>query len=766
MFTLGKAKSTSASTESKKDEKQSNETKPTTTTAKTVTIAEPKKDGKEAGDGKKGTQETKPDDHKDRPTSAPSVSKEALRALMGGIMDAILDIRVSTSEAQETDLSRNGYLQLLQEGVKKSSSAASSTFGNKTSIWVWRRSQGTCSGRLKPIVDIILDPSAVSSELVLAGYTCDPIQISGQNFWVKRATNEEEEKDAIIDLYVTSGKMRDPSDPVWQSPGVGWVRVDGNFSKSMFSSIDSFLWYRPARTRAFETQLINPIKGAVALSEELRQTKLIASVRIALRHYVPIKDIKRLATLMMENNQLIVSASITETIRSERMMDFSSLFHQYSVKGKLYPNKWSKMLTDVGVRLKAQDVTQAFHYFDLNHNGCVSIEEFSSILSLTDYELDLALDRIRLKLLLPCVPRDVLKAIPLQTRDGSSTSLGASSMKSAYAGVIGGQQLHHPFIGKNRIRESLTLMQIFNTINIKKDSILSLDEMMDLATRVEVFITEEEARKLLSIMDLDGDDRVEEGDFIGFMRRESVAIVKKAFRLREAVNFFRRWLVRGSSEKLQNTTTATASKQQWAWLKSRYEKSMGQKFPGFLSAPVLQSALLNLGIQLSAVEAKEFTLFIAPEKTGRVHMSDLHAFMGRSSRSIGELVALFERDIFHELIDAYRAHSNAMKMKGAEDTDLANMYRKQLDDIKRFIEDVFILKAEADATGKSASGLIAVHDDDEEPLPVATMAVQQSLTQELNRRVKGGHEVISINHLRTGILELIGTKKKIGRAHV
>jgi len=257
-------------------------------------------------------------------------SREAFKALAGGIPDAIVDIRVSSNEQQDSDLSRNGYEQLLQEGVRKTNNSIISTFGNKSSIWVWRRSQGTCSGRLKPIIDIIFDSSSVSSDLVLTGYTCDPVTIAGYSLWIKRASTEEEEKDAIVDLYVTTGKMKDTSDPIWSAPGVGWVRVDGNFTRSFFGSIDTFLWYRPARTRSMEAQLSNPVKAAVALTDEIRQTKLLAAVRIALRHYVPVNDVKRLSTLTLDTAQIALSPTSSSMIRSDRMLDFCSLFHMVS----------------------------------------------------------------------------------------------------------------------------------------------------------------------------------------------------------------------------------------------------------------------------------------------------------------------------------------------------------------------------------------------------------------------------------------------------
>lgn len=59
--------------------------------------------------------------------------------------------------------------------------------------------------------------------------------------WTKRAVTTDEEKFAIVELDVTVGNMKKATDEIWNSPGVGWIRVDGNFTKSYFGSIDAFL---------------------------------------------------------------------------------------------------------------------------------------------------------------------------------------------------------------------------------------------------------------------------------------------------------------------------------------------------------------------------------------------------------------------------------------------------------------------------------------------------------------------------------------------
>lgn len=404
---------------------------------------------------------------------------------------------------------------------------------------------------------------------------------------------------------------------------------------------------------------------------------------------------------------------------------------------------FGRLLVEVGIRMKSTDLAHVFNFFDSNHNGYVSIEEFTKVLALTDYEIDLAVEKIRFKLLFPCLTKE-----SQQRQTISAVSLVAANAARAHIGVIGANSVStHPDIGKNKIKENIALSNIFQIINVNGDGIMSLDELMDLAAKLEVFLSEEEARKVLTLLDTNGDDRVEESDFIAFMRRDSVSVIKKAFRIREAAAFLRRWLIRGSSEKPDAASSTTASTKQWQEFKIRYERSSGQKFPGYLSAHVLQLTLANLSFRLSSIEARELTLIVAPEKNGRVHLSELHAFMGRSCRSFGELVALLDRDILKDLMDLYRPHMKALKLTGKEDVDLAMMFKKKLDDVKKSVELIYTKLAEAEKPGEEKEDK---HDDDEDDETHARN-VQSVIVVQDPRFRKSSHEVISIAQLRTGL---------------
>jgi hypothetical protein len=62
------------------------------------------------------------------------------------------------------------------------------------------------------------------------------------------------------------------------------------------------------------------------------------------------------------------------------------------------------MLNDLGVKLTKTDMTNIFNsYFDISQNGTISPEEFCNAITLTDHEIDLVVEKIRVKLLSPAL---------------------------------------------------------------------------------------------------------------------------------------------------------------------------------------------------------------------------------------------------------------------------------------------------------------------------------------------------------------------------
>ena len=124
--------------------------------------------------------------------------------------------------------------------------------------------------------------------------------------------------------------MKDREDEMYTPPGIGWIRVDGSFTGStgVFSSAeDTFLWYRPAKSRSTEALYVPPTRGMVGISEEVRAVKILTTTRLALRHHVDLKDIKRVAKLLMESDNSAKAATNEQAIRSERIADYTALYH-------------------------------------------------------------------------------------------------------------------------------------------------------------------------------------------------------------------------------------------------------------------------------------------------------------------------------------------------------------------------------------------------------------------------------------------------------
>lgn len=433
-------------------------------------------------------------------------------------------------------------------------------------------------------------------------------------------------------------------------------------------------------------------------------------------------------------------------------------------------SKLTKLLFEVGLRLDRKDIALTFNLFDSKQKGVITIEEFTEVLSLTDYELDLAVEKIRVNLLKNC-SSSVDKSVHGSGKGSRLRAAAALALGKANSGVLGsGLGSSQSNIGKNLILENYTLYKVFQHINSKDDGILSLDEIMDLATKVEVFLTEEEARKVLRMIDVDRDDRVEESDFIAFMRQDSQALINKAFRVRESAATLRRWLVRGTASGVgissSSSAAVAASNLQWKQFKLKYERLSRRRFPGYLDAQVLMITMATLGTRLSALEARELTLLVAPEKNGRIHQSDLHSFMSRECRSFGELIALIERELLRDVIDAYRAHHEAEEATGHEDPDLADYYRKKLLQVKLAVETVHT-RQQQQAEEAAAAAAIAItgghhHEEDDEidhregaedgiSSPQQPLSLMKVISQQQQRIISQSHEVISITQLRDGL---------------
>lgn len=569
-------------------------------------------------------------------------------------VDAIVDLKLSNHKQEEVELHQHGYYQLLPTSVMNqtaSSEVASllGTFTKDHSLWIWRRQQGTCGGRLRPIIDIQLDRSNTSTAFVISSYTCLKGTVNGMYIWIKRAKDVEEEEDSILDLRVTLGRKKSPTDPVWSPPGVGWIRVDGCFTvnKGMFSSQDAFLWFRPARPRSMDMQLSSPLRAAVVMSAEVRKAHLITAVRTAIRHYIPVSEITRLANITHVNAELglrVTSRTPTDetngTETYDRHFDWMTLYSRYQLNRR----NWEPMAGlqwDIGLGLDRADVHLPFLFFDVDRDNVISREEFGLAISLSDYELDCILESVPTKLL--------------------------SGMKD-----------------KSKMRHVRALSELFHYINSNKDGILSLSDILNLFTRLEIYISEDEGRRALVLMDMNNDDRVEERDFIAFMKKSSTVISRKAYRVRDAAIKLRNWILSNASD---HTGGINATKIAWKEIQKRHEKYTSTSFPGYISSEILLLIAASLGQRLSFHEARELSLLVSPEKRNRIQLNDLQAFVTRGCRPLGSLLALLERDILKPLVDAYRMHRKALLEQGVEDAKAAKQFKSMLSEAELAVRE-------------------------------------------------------------------------------
>jgi Ca2+-binding EF-hand superfamily protein len=128
--------------------------------------------------------------------------------------ECVIDVKISPNKTHDAELVRQGYQQITP-GISRGKEidgntrvdeviAAQGTFGKGQSLWIWKAKQGTCGGKLRPIIDIQLEASSSSTALIISGYICLPIPISGQWVWLKRAATVQEEFDSIVDFQVRS----------------------------------------------------------------------------------------------------------------------------------------------------------------------------------------------------------------------------------------------------------------------------------------------------------------------------------------------------------------------------------------------------------------------------------------------------------------------------------------------------------------------------------------------------------------------------------
>ena len=138
---------------------------------------------------------------------------------------------------------------------------------------------------------------------------------------------------------------------------------------------------------------------------------------------------------------------------------------------------------------------------------------------------------------------------------------------------------------------------------------------------LEIYTTEEESRRLFKMMDMNGNDRIEESDFIAFMIKNNEVRERLAHRLRDGVNTFRRWLQRGdcsdpsaSGKRSNDNGSVLTNQRQWEELMTRREKLTDSKGNDFFDADDLRVTMsfLDHGVSPEVRQADD-----APRGTRR-----------------------------------------------------------------------------------------------------------------------------------------------------
>jgi hypothetical protein len=98
-------------------------------------------------------------------------------------------------------------------------------------------------------------------------------------------------------------------------------------------------WYKPYTTRSIDSVYAQPTRSVGGMTEDMWYVKILSSVRTAIRHFVPLEDMKRLANLIMEVADQVSGTIATkptsnqgESQRSAKMSDFTALYHTVTIR--------------------------------------------------------------------------------------------------------------------------------------------------------------------------------------------------------------------------------------------------------------------------------------------------------------------------------------------------------------------------------------------------------------------------------------------------
>eukprot|EP00611_Tribonema_gayanum_P013061 TRINITY_DN2382_c0_g1_i1.p1 TRINITY_DN2382_c0_g1~~TRINITY_DN2382_c0_g1_i1.p1 ORF type:complete len:1787 (+),score=415.93 TRINITY_DN2382_c0_g1_i1:3-5363(+) len=516
------------------------------------------------------------------------------------LSSAIVDIKVSASKAEEVALEQQGYKSLtanLNEG----------TFGKPIYLWFRRLKHGGAGTRLKPLVDIVVHPKSVDSALVVDGYQCIPVSLNTGNtlaasnfLWIRRATTEEEEcRDAIIDVAITTGKAKDRTSEIHNPPSAGFCRVHGNLNERTMGT-DIFLWYRPIKGRQMSAMPGgSSFRVASTLTEDRRRTEMGKNIRRHIRQYVAPSQ---------------VSAQMVGPI------DFAAIFNKYDVrhKGKLTKAQMQKLLREVGLNVEAKDLSLLVGRIDSSTPTTeVSREEFLHFIALSEDEVDEVCDALR-------------------RRFG-----------------IGG---YGKVFGRPHKEQIKALRRRFEQLDGDGDGVLSRQDICKMLENASIYVTAEELETIIrSRFDLDGDGRVDLLNFLKFFLSKDNKDRRMAARVSHALEALHNWALSMQKEKLKGANTNNVdSVTAWNELVRRHTIATKKAFPGHLGVDDVGMALERLNVRLSLKEVYRTVQRIAPLSEGQISADTFHSFICTEPRTTGQLLKVLEKEILPQLVESYR----------------------------------------------------------------------------------------------------------------
>jgi len=189
--------------------------------------------------------------------------------------------------------------------------------------------------------------------------------------WVKRVENLDG-SDAILEIAVTVGNMKNRESALWSPPSRSFKRIEWNFGKP---SRAVFIWYR---------------KRDPTFQQEVTKTQ-----RLNFSHKESRVSIDLLKRRVREQVREIVRCS------SDRgNLDLEAIFDEISGgKDKITKRMFVASLIRIGIQLEAADLAEIFAYLETASSDGVALkDDILEFFELSDEEIHLALNRLRLEL--------------------------------------------------------------------------------------------------------------------------------------------------------------------------------------------------------------------------------------------------------------------------------------------------------------------------------------------------------------------------------